>query len=122
VLICVAANIASVRKMLFLGKIFATLPPWDINSQLLGSLSKIDTCMHICIHVHACTHMCMQMTANGQVVFKERCLLLFSNMILCAAMRRRKKKGAEKKKEELESTTGSRYGFVCACMCKQNFH
>ncbi len=55
------------------------------------------------------TCLMIQMMSNGRLVSKDRCLLLFSNMILCAAMRRRKKRGSEKtRKEDLESTTGSR--------------
>ena len=51
----------------------------------------------------------MQITSNGKVVGKDRCLLLFNNMILCAAMKRRKKKGLGRDRTaELESSTGSR--------------
>ena len=55
-----------------------------------------------------CVRVQLQLMNNGQLVMKDRCLLLFSNMILCAAMRWRKKKGQRAKKVELESTTGSR--------------
>jgi hypothetical protein len=53
----------------------------------------------------------MQMMSNGKVVGKDRCLLLFNNMVLCASMKRRKKKGLTariSKSEDLESSTGSR--------------
>ena len=49
------------------------------------------------------------MVSNGRVVRKDRCLLLFNNMVLCAAMKKRKKRGAKEKSEELESSTGSRW-------------
>ena len=50
---------------------------------------------------------------GGKVVGKERCLLLFNNMVLCAATKRRKKKAkpnftSRKRSDELESSTGSR--------------
>lgn len=49
------------------------------------------------------------MVSGSQVVEKERCLLLFNNMVMCASLKRRKKKGILRSKtEELESSTGSR--------------
>ena len=51
----------------------------------------------------------LQMVSSGEVVEKERCLLLFNNMVLCASMKRRKKKGLGKSRvDDLESSTGSR--------------
>ena len=51
-----------------------------------------------------------QLLSNGKVTGKDRCLLLFNNMVLCASMKKRKKKGftSRIKSEELESSTGSR--------------
>lgn len=47
--------------------------------------------------------------SGDEVVRKERCFLLFNNMVVCAAMRKRKKKKNLHSKTELESSTGSRY-------------